>query len=165
MRKLCLLAGMLAVAVFALAASAAPGGTGVSGTPTVEPRLVDDASLKAVTTTVGGASVLPTTRTVAHWFGSTTDPHNGVTYGYNMVGSDPNHCSGAACSTTVEADITPLIVNIDGLKFDGSSVLDATLASPQFATNDYGTTAAATAAGHSQRARLHPWRGRRPVTG
>jgi hypothetical protein len=64
-----------------------------------------------------------------------------------MVGADPNNCSGSGCSVTLEADITPLIVNIDGLTFSGNNVLDATLASPQFALNDYGTTPAATAAG------------------
>ena len=134
-------------AVVVASGSAAAGGTGVSGTPTVDPQLINDASLKALTTTEGGASVLPTTRTVAHWFGSTLNPDNGITYGYNMVGSDPNNCSGAACSTTIQADITPLIVNIDGMTFDGTSVLGATLASPQFANNDYGSTPAATAAG------------------
>jgi hypothetical protein len=93
----------------------------------------------------GGASVLPTTRTVAHWYGTATNPDNGVTYGYNMVGADPNNCSGSACDTTIQADITPLIVNIDGLTFDATGdVLNATLASPQFATNDYGSTKAAT---------------------
>ena len=39
---------------------------------------------RALTTTVGGATVLRTTQTVQHWFGSTLDPHNGVTYSYNM---------------------------------------------------------------------------------
>jgi hypothetical protein len=109
--------------------------------------VIEDSQLQAMTTTIGGASVLPTTRTVQHWFGSTLDPHNGITYGYNMVGADPNNCSGAGCSVTIEADITPIIVNIDGLTFSGSDVLDATPASPQFATNDYGSTPAATAAG------------------
>jgi hypothetical protein len=112
-----------------------------------EPQVIDDSQLQALTTTVGGASVLPTTRTVQHWFGSTLDPHNGITYGYNMVGANPFTCSGAACSVTIEADITPVIVNIDGLTFSGLDVLDATLASPQFATNDYGSTPAATAPG------------------
>jgi hypothetical protein len=128
-------------AIVTLAASRA------RGTATAEPQVIDDSQLKAMTTTIGGASVLPTTRTVQHWFGSTLDPHNGITYGYNMVGADPNSCSGAACSVTVEADITPIIVNIDGLTFSGNDVLTATLASPQFATNDYGSTPAATAAG------------------
>ena len=56
--------------------------------------MISDAQLQALTTTIGGANVLPTTRTVAHWWGSTLDPNNGVTYGYNMVGADPNNCSG-----------------------------------------------------------------------
>jgi hypothetical protein len=123
----------------------ASNGNGISGKPTVEPLLLDDAAMQPKTTTEGGASVLPTTRTIAHWFGSSLDPHNGITYGHNMVGSDPNHCSGAACSTTIQVDVTPLIVNIGGLTFDASTgVLDATLASPQFALNDYGSTQAAT---------------------
>jgi hypothetical protein len=94
---------------------------------------------------MGGASVLPTTRTVAHWWGSTLDPHDGVTYGYNMVGANPNTCSGSACAVTIQADITPITVNIDGLTFKGSDALNAVLASPVFAANDYGSTTAATA--------------------
>src|SRR5258708_10728697 len=112
-----------------------------------QPQVVDDSQLKALSTTIGGATVLPTTRTVPHWFGSTLDPHNGITYGYNMVGADPNNCSGAACSVTVEADITPIIVNVGGLTFSGSDIVAATLVSPEFALNDYGSTPAATAAG------------------
>jgi hypothetical protein len=110
-----------------------------------EPQMIDDSQLQALTTTVGGASVLPTTRTIPHWWGSTLDPHNGITYGYNMVGADPNSCSGSDCSVTIEADIIPLIVNIAGLTFSGNDILAATLASPQFALNDYGTTPFATA--------------------
>lgn len=109
------------------------------------PRIIDDSQLQAVTTTIGGASVLPTTRTIPHWWGSTLDPHDGTTYGYNMVGANPNSCSGSNCSVTIEVDITPLIVNIDGLTFSGTDVLAATLASPQFALNDYGSTSGATA--------------------
>ena len=140
-RKLGLLLGIVAVivAVVTSAASAA------RGTATVQPQLVSDAQLKALTTTIGGADVLPTTRTIPHWWGSTLDPNNGVTYGYNMVGANPNTCSGSACSATVETDITPLIVNVAGLTFSGNNVLAATLASPQFALNDYGSTPFATA--------------------
>jgi hypothetical protein len=108
---------------------------------------ISDAQMRAQSATIGGAKVLPTTRTIAHWFGSTLDPDNGITYGYNMAGADPNNCSGSACSVTIQADITPIIVNVGGLTFDGTDVLAATLASPQFATNDYGSTPAATAAG------------------
>jgi hypothetical protein len=136
--------GILLMASFALTRSGmAARASSLSSVP-----VIDDAKLKALTSTIGGASPLSTTRTVQHWFGQTLDPHNGVTYGYNMVGADPNNCSGADCSATIEADITPLIVNIDGLVFSGSDVLGATLASPQFATNDYGSTPAATAAGN-----------------
>jgi hypothetical protein len=114
-------------------------------TVSAAPPVISDEALQALFTTVGGADVLPTTRTVAHWWGSTLDPSNGVTYGYNMVGADPNNCSGSACSVTIEADITPIVVNIGGLTFNGMDVLAATLASPQFATNDYGSTPFATA--------------------
>ncbi len=108
---------------------------------------IPDSMLQASTTTIGGAPVLPTTRTVAHWFGSTVDPHNGVTYGYNMVGADPNNCVGSDCSVTIDVDITPLNVIVGGLTFSGSGVTAATLASPLFALNDYGSTPFATAAG------------------
>jgi hypothetical protein len=107
-------------------------------------QVISDSQMQALTTTIGGASVLPTTRTVPHWWGSTLDPHNGVTYGYNMVGADPNNCSGSACTVTIQADITPIIVNVGGRTFSGSNVLNATLASPQFHLNDYGTTPFAT---------------------
>jgi hypothetical protein len=141
-RKLGLLLGVVLViaVVISSAASAA------RGTATAQPQVISDANLKALTTTIGGgANPLPTTRTVPHWWGSTLDPNNGITYGYNMVGADPNSCSGSACSVTVETDITPLIVNVGGLTFSGSDVLAATLASPQFALNDYGSTPFATA--------------------
>jgi hypothetical protein len=98
-------------------------------------------------TTVGGvdgASLLPTTRTIPHWWGATLDPQDGITYGYNMVGADPNTCVGEACDVTVEVDITPIDLRIDGMTFRGSDVLGATLASPQFALNDYGFTPYAT---------------------
>ena len=136
----------LALALAATIAAIATITSSAGAAQSVEPQVINDSDLKAMTTTVGGADVLPSTRTVPHWFGSTLNP-NGTTYGYNMVGADPNTCSGAACDVTVQADITPIIVNIDGLTFSGNDVLAATLASPQFATNDYGSTTAATAAG------------------
>lgn len=111
------------------------------------PQQIDDSQLNALSTTIGGASPLPTTRTVQHWFGLTLDPHNGVTYGHNMVGADPNNCTGSACSATVTADITPLNVVVDGRTFSGQDVLAPTLVSPVFALNDYGSTPFATALG------------------
>jgi hypothetical protein len=127
--------------VLALAAFAVPAVSASSGTPTVPPQKVDDSSLTFKTTVDGGASgVLPTTRTVPHWWGSTLDPADGLVYGYNMVGADPNACSGASCDVTVQVDITPVVVNLDGMTFSGSDVVAPTLASPLFSLNDYGTT-------------------------
>ena len=115
-----------------------------SSTAATQPQVISDTELKALSTTIGGADVLSTTRTVAHWFGQTLDPSDGVTYGYNMVGADPNNCSGSDCDATVTVDIIPLNVIVGGMEFDGTNVVAPVLASPQFALNDYGSTPAAT---------------------
>ena len=109
--------------------------------------VMSDASLVPTFTTVGGASTLTTTKTVAHFWSSSRNPINGVTYGYNMVGANPVSCLGAGCSTTVQTDITPINVVIGGYTFSGSDVVTPTLASPVFSHNDYSRTPAATAAG------------------
>ena len=152
-----LLAGLATGLLSASPALAA--GTGVSGKPTVKPKPISASAFDPTTTTIGGGvSVLPTTRTIPHWWGSTTNPDNGVTYGYNMVGANPNSCSGSSCSVTIQADITPLIVNFDGMTYDGRAVVDPTLASPVFANNDYGSTPAATASFNRSRPVLAPSR-------
>src|SRR5438552_5434227 len=137
-----LIAAGVVSAILALPLSA----TG-SSTPAAEPQVISDDALQALTTTIGGAPVLPTTRTVTHWFGSTLDPNNGVTYGYNMVGADPSNCSGAACDVTVTVDIVPIKVVVGGMTFDPTdshNALAGTLASPQFSLNGYGSTPFAT---------------------
>jgi hypothetical protein len=139
---------LIAIAASLLVAIAGP--VSAASPQSTEPQVIDDATLKAMTATMGGAEVLPTTRTVAHWWGSTLDPNNGITYGYNMVGADPSTCSGSACDVTIQVDITPIVVHVGGLTFDGNDVVDATLASPQFATNDYGSTTAATNGGFAE---------------
>ena len=112
------------VSALALLAGLLTSGSVLAGTPTAaEPQLISDASLKAITTTIGGASVLPTTRTVPHWWGSTIDPNNGVTYGYNMVGADPTTARARRVDVTIETDITPIIVNIGGATYDGRNVV------------------------------------------
>jgi len=133
----------LPVAALAAAAGALVFSSVGSAGSTPAIPVIDDSQLQAMTTTEGGASILPTTRTVQHWFGQSLDPNNGVTYGYNMVGVDP----ATGGSATIEADITPIVVNIGGMTFSGNDVLAATLASPQFALNSYGKTPAATAPG------------------
>jgi hypothetical protein len=118
------------------------------GDPSPGPPVIDDTAMQVLSTTIGGAQVLQTTRTVTHWFGSTLDPNNGITYGYNMIGADPNNCSGSGCDVTVSVDIIPLNLVVGGESFNGSDAVNAVLASPVFALNDYGSTPFATAAGN-----------------
>ena len=144
-RKLCLLLGLALIAV------AVVGTASASNSQSSIP-VIADSQLQATFTTIGGgAAPQPSTRTVAHWAGTSFNPDDGVTYGYNMVGADPNSCSGSACDVTIPTDIVPLKVVVGGMTFDptasiggGNSVLQGVLASPQFATNDYGSTSAAT---------------------
>jgi hypothetical protein len=147
-RKLGLLLGLAVIAIAVVGtASAASSSSKYAGIP-----IVPDSQLQANFAEIGGgAGPLPTTRTIPHWWGTTSNPDDGTTYGYNMVGANPNTCSGAACSTTIQTDIIPVIVNVGGMTFDptasingGNSIVQGTLDSPQFATNDYGTTSAAT---------------------
>ncbi len=121
-----------------------PKANAFTGTPTVKPQLIQDAQLHAAFTTLGGSAVLPTTRTVPHWWDAKTDPTNAITYGFTMVGANPFTCTGSDCDVTVEVDITPIIVNIDGLSFSGNDVLQPTLDSPLFTAADFGSTPAAT---------------------
>ena len=83
LRKLGLLLGFAAIVLAVVSSAAASSGNG-------GPAVIADSQLQALTAVEGGATVLQTTRTIPHWWGSTLDPSNGVTYGYNMVGADPN---------------------------------------------------------------------------
>jgi hypothetical protein len=105
--------------------------------------VISDSQLKAITTTMGGAKPLSTANTLTHFFRTSLNPDDGVTYGWNMVGVDPS-TNG---SSTITVDITPINVIVDGMTFSATDILAGTLASPQFANNDYGSTPAATAAG------------------
>lgn len=137
---------LLSATVGALVVSSV--GVAAGSTPSVQ--TIDDSQLQALSTSVGGVAGAPslhTGDTVTHWFGSTVNGNNGVTYGYNMVGANPNTCSGSACDVTIEADVQPLIVTIHNpftMTFDGNNVMASTLASPLFTLNDYGSTDFAT---------------------
>ena len=138
-RLLGTLVPLIGAVAFPIAASSATKGV---------PIPIADSSMKASFTTVGGVAPLATDRTVAHFAGSSVDPTNGVRYRYNMVGADPFNCSGAACSTTIQVDIVPVTVNLAGWTFTADQgTVAATLNSPQFATNDYGSTPNATVPG------------------
>ena len=93
------------IALFAALISATPA---AAASPNAsQPQPVADDQLKALTTELGGAKPLPTDRTIAHWFGQTENPDDGVTYGYNMAGADPDSCSGSACDVTTRSISPP----------------------------------------------------------
>jgi hypothetical protein len=143
-RKLGLLLGLAVIAIAVVGTASAANSKSSSVVPAIA-----DSQLQANFTTIGGGQLPePTTRTITNWWGSSYNPDNGITYGYNMVGSNPNTCSGSACSTTIQADITPINVNITAYgqtwTFNGTDILAGTLASPQFTGNDYGSTTEAT---------------------
>ena len=91
-------------------------------------------------TTQGGATPLTTDRTVPHWHSSFTDPTNGVTYGYNMVGNgNPGTFAG---TTNVPTEIIPLnfvFAANGGYAFNGSDVSTAFASSPLWSSNSYQT--------------------------
>jgi len=103
------------VALLSAAAAVLASAAGASAT-SVNPIVVNDSQLKPTTATVGGASPLSTTETVQHWFGQTLDPNNGVTYGYSMVGADPNTgqvIGGSSTGGSGSTDVTALPVSVD----------------------------------------------------
>jgi hypothetical protein len=128
-RTLVVLLGVAAV----VAAIASPAG---ARNAALNVPVVSDAALQPSDTTIGGAPVLPTTRTVEHWFGTSLNPDDGVTYGFNMVGKDPS----LEETSSIPTDVIPINVVVDGQSFDGSDVVGPTLASPQFTDNDYTST-------------------------
>lgn len=123
-RKFGLLLCLAAAAVTVVGTASASNSSKNASYPTVQnigPRY----------TTSGGASVLPTTKTVAHWHGSFVDGLSGQTYGFNMVGADPS--TGAA--TTVSTEIIPVnfVFSADGgYEFPADQVASDVQASPLF---------------------------------
>lgn len=133
MRKL-VLAVVLSSLVVGVGVASALGASPSSSLPAL-----GDTNLKPLFTHVGGADPQATDQTVPHWFGTFTDPTNGKSYGYNMVGVDP----ATNGSSTVPVDIIPINFSFaanNGFELNGADVVDRTIASPIFATNDYSTT-------------------------
>ncbi len=89
--------------------------------------------------TEGGATPFRTTKTIPYWSASFTDPTNGVTYPYTMVGTNPFTGNG---QTTVPIAIIPFrLVFPDGTVMDGSGDIAATIASPIFSSYRYPLSA------------------------
>ena len=78
--------------------------------------------------------------TIPSWTSSFTDPTNGKTYHYTMVGTDPTK---GDVSTTVPTVIIPMNFNFKstGTSLNGSDKVDATVASPVFQNADIGAAA------------------------
>ena len=130
------------LACVALLVTAISGSTAVAATPGGALPFFGDAGMSPKFTTMGGASPLATDKTVPHWFGQFTDPTNGVTYGYNMVGNeDPRNAS--AGTTTIGVDIIPVNFQFaanGGYALNGSNIANAITNSPMFTNNDYTST-------------------------
>jgi hypothetical protein len=87
-----------------------------------------------------------TTRTIPYWISRFTDPTNGVTYPYSMVGNADPRVGHGGGTTTVPTVIIPLafsFASAGGYTIDGSARVAAVMASPQFQSNDYQSTATA----------------------
>jgi hypothetical protein len=137
MRKLSL-AFVLCSLVVAVGVTTALGASPSSGLPTL-----DNSNLKPQFTHIGGADPQATDQTVPHWFGRFTDPTNQKSYGYNMVGVDP----ASNGTSTVPVDIIPIDFSFaanGGFELNGADVVNRTIDSPIFASNDYSTTTMST---------------------
>lgn len=125
-------AGVVATSAFVLGSVAVAADSG--------PSPFDDA-IQATSVSFGGAQPLPTSRTVQHWIGESTNPIDGITYRYNVVGADPADDGSAS----IGVDIIPLDVIVDGRSFNGSERVDGVLGSPIFRQDvDYSWTRAIT---------------------
>jgi hypothetical protein len=131
-RKL-LLALSLAVAAFAMVATVASAGGNGSAIPQR-----DTSGDTPGFTENGSVTPLADAKTIEHWGGSYTDPTNGQTYSFTMVGKAPS-TNG---SSTTPTDIIPVKVVFDannGYSLDGTGKVAAVTASPIFQSNDYST--------------------------
>ena len=129
---------LLAAAAAAALTATAVGAPAVAATSGSKLPVLDPAG--AQFTTLNGANPVSSTKTVPTWHGQFTDPTNGLTYGYNMVGVDP----ASNGSASVPVDIIPLNISFQasgGYALNGTDVVARTVASPIFQTGDYSSTA------------------------
>src|SRR5581483_11642161 len=131
-RRLLLALALAVTAAVTVVAVAAAGGSGSAipqrSTSGDTPGFTED----------GSVTPLADAKTVEHWGGSFTDPTNGVTYPFTMVGKAPS-TNG---SSTTPTDIIPVKVVFNangGYALDGTSKVAAVEASPLFQSNDYST--------------------------
>ncbi len=131
-RKLWLALALAVLGAVTMVTVAAAGGNGSA----IPPR--DTTGDTPQFTENGSVTPLADAKTVEHWGGSYTDPTNGQTYSFTMVGKAPS-TNG---SSTTPTDIIPVKIVFDangGYALDGTSKVAAVEASPLFQTNDYST--------------------------
>jgi len=135
-------------AAVALVAALLPGTT-LAGANAATPAANPDPEGTPMFATAGGVTPFQTMKTVPYWSSSFTDPTNGVTYPFTMVGSDPR----GQGSTTVATEIIPLqfnfvagnqdvsvlglpsigfVAHAQNVSIDGSDNVADTIASPMF---------------------------------
>jgi hypothetical protein len=120
-----------AAALLIVPANSAAGGV-LPGLPTADPSAPAD-------TVVSGQVPVANARTIPHWHSQFTDPTNGVTYGYDMAGSDP----ALNQDTTIPVDIVPLDFVFAGsgdYALRGSDIVANVVSSPMFQPSDFSYT-------------------------
>jgi hypothetical protein len=110
-------------------------------------KMVDGIGNAKFTTDQGVANFSANATTIPYFRSSFTDPTNGVTYPYTMVGTNP---ADGDASTTVPTVIIPFRFTFVASSsannvLDGASKVDLTVASPIFQTADIGAAADASA--------------------
>jgi hypothetical protein len=129
-RRFALLLALLAVAAAVVVATA------VAGSPKQAIPVRDTTGDTPGFQEQGGVTPLASAKTVEHWAGSFTDPTNGTTYPFTMVGKKPSLNQ----TSTTATDIVPVRVVFDangGFALDGTSKVAAVKASPLFQSNNY----------------------------
>lgn len=125
----------LAALAITSTAMAASNGAGTVSLPALEPA-------GARYEERGGAHAGQADNTIPFWRSHYTDPTNGVTYGYTMVGkADPR--SSNPGTTRVQTDIVPLNIVFKangGFSLNGNGVVARTIGSPIFQTANYSFT-------------------------
>jgi hypothetical protein len=87
--------------------------------------------------------------TIPNWTSSYTDPTNGQTYHYTMVGTNP---ATSTATTTIPTVVIPMNFNFQatGTSLNGSDKVDATKQSPVFQNADIGSAANSSASAPPQ---------------
>jgi hypothetical protein len=134
-RKVALALALVVTAAATIAGSAFGGSTPAAKLPPVKKGALGKAKFGEPTGTNPGR----TTNTIPYWASSFTDPRNGVTYPFTMVGKNPS--SGQ--SVTVPTVIVPLHIvytNPFLIDSDGTTRVASVISSPVFQSSHYVVT-------------------------